>query len=205
MQKSVSVSQPTFDYEGFDAETRRQLESEAAAIRKNLLQVKTSAIQLGQRLLKVKALLPRRFGEWVGSHCDFSPRTAELFMRAAEFADGHASIAEKVSQTALFQLSAPRLDENLRRRLVDAVESGEAVSSAQIKKLIHRESAKPNASEEADVNEGYQTPQAFLEIASILIGGLAEPDLERVRSILASLDNEPIANLAVALTARDLL
>ena len=205
MTKSMSVSLPAFDYKGIDAETQRLLESEAAAIRKNLLQVKTSAIQLGHRLLKVKALLPRRFGEWVRSHCDFSPRTAELFMRAAEFADGHASIAQKLSQTALFHLSAPRLDEDLRRRLVDAVETGEVASSTEIKKLIRRESEKTNASKGADADQGYQTPQALVELVSILIGGLAEPDLERVRSIAASLENEPMANLAVALASSDSL
>lgn len=126
-------------------------------------------------------------------------------MRAAEFSEGHASIAQKLSQSALFHLSAPRLEEDLRRRLVDAVETGEVSSSTQIKKFIRRESAKTNASEGTDADQGYQTPQALLELASILIGGLAEPDLERVRSIAASLENERMANLAVALASPDSL
>ena len=183
----------TFDYKGLDTETRRQLEREAAAIRKHLFQVKTSAIQLGHHLLKVKALLPRRFGEWVGSNCDFTSRTAELFMRAAEFAESHESIAQKVSQTALFQISAPRLGDEVREKLVDAVEKGEVRSSAEIKEVIARQSIKSDGRGQGEA-EG-----ALLEIASILIENLAETNLDRVRSLASSLEKTSVASLANAL------
>jgi len=200
MPKTLPASL-TFDYKGAMQKLCGSSSAKSPPSARTYCRLRRSAIQLGHHLLKVKALLPRRFGEWVRVNYDFSSRTAELFMRAAEFAQSHESVAQKVSQTALFELSAPRLGDEVRQRLVHAVETGQVISSAQIKGLIRREPRKSGGSEGADADRGCQPPLALLELASILIGGLAEADLVRVRLIAASIEKEPISTLAVALIA----
>lgn len=198
MSKPIPAVRPIFDYRDIDQETRRHLQDEAFAIRGDLTRIKTSAIEVGRRLLAVKPLLARRFGEWVPANCDFSARTAELFMSAAKFAEEHKVIAGKVSQTSLFYLAAPKLNAHVRQYVIEAVEKGDAVSSAEIKALIRVEKMKAGASDEAAPQEE-EVPQAILEFASILIGALPDNDLERVRSLAASIDDVAFSQLAIAL------
>lgn len=176
---------PTYEYEGIDPQTRTHLENQANAIRKKLLITKRAVIEIGERLLQVKAILPHgHFGRWVVAHCDFTLHTAKNFMNAAEFANKHKNLS-KISQTGLFLLAAPKLNEEIRRRVIQAVETGAATSSTEIRQLIHKEKVEANFGSEKKGN-GTDDDVRVIEFASILIGALPQPDLDRVLSIASS-------------------
>ena len=188
-------SRTGFDYGGIEPEICARLEQEAARIRKRLFTAKRAAIEIGERLLQVKDLLPHgRFLEWVLLNCDFDPHTAQNFMNAARFARDHVKVARKLSQTGLFMLAAPRLDEGIRQRVIEAVERGEAASSSRIRALIKKE--RTPAAEPASDADGVAA--GITELVSILVGGLAQADLERVLSIVSSTDAD-FSRLAAAL------
>ena len=199
--KAGSPAKSKFDYGGLDEKTRSRLRSEETAICKDLLQIKTAAVDIGNRLIEIKTLIPQRFGAWVRGRCDFTERSAELFMSAAKFAASHKAVAERVNQTALYALAAPRLDDSVRRRVVKAIESGKASSSKEIQALIRTEkraSAPPVVDGGGDrVDDGVQA--AVQELAAILTGSLPATDLERVRTILVSIATSRFLRLAAEL------
>lgn len=201
MTKPVPSIKSQFDYSGLDEQVRSRLKAEEAAICEDLMQIKTSAVTLGNRLIEIKALIPKRFGAWVRARADFTERAAELFMSAARFAAEHKVVAERVNQTALYALAAPRLDEAVRRRVIKAIESGKVNSSSEIRGLIRQEKRaadSPMANGGGDqVDDGVQA--AVQELAAILTGSLPETDLERVRAILVSIATTRFLHLAAEL------
>jgi hypothetical protein len=198
MNKPVHIPRQ-FDYRGLDKEMRSHLEKHAISIKKSLLSIKTSVVEVGRSLLEVRELLPRRFNHWVQSNCDFSVRTAELFMNSARFADEHKQLASKVSSTALYLLSAPRLDNQVRQRVVETIEKTGASSTNEIRDLLRREKALPTNGVHRDVKSEDDASSSIDELASILLGGLAETDLARVRTIVSAINTGLFPVLAAAL------
>jgi Protein of unknown function (DUF3102) len=177
-----------YDYPGVDPQIRERVEKEEVEICQNLITAKHAAIKIGERLLQVKQLLPHgHFGRWVRARCDFTEHTASNFMNAAAFAARHKKLT-KISQTGLFLLAAPRLDENIRQRVIEAVEAGSVRSTTEIRALIHKETvatASP-AYRSEKTNDADNVGAPIIEFASILIGALSQADLDRVVSIVST-------------------
>lgn len=199
--KAVSSVKSAFDSSGLDEKTRSRLRAEEAAICKDLLQIKTAAVDIGNRLTEIKALIPKHFGAWVRARCDFTERSAELFINAARFAAEHKVVADRVNQTALYALAAPRLNDAVRRRVIKAIESGKVNSSSEIRGLIRQEkkAADPPVVDGGGDQVDDHIQGAVQEIASILIGSLPESDLGRVHTLLVSIATHRFLHLAAEL------
>ena len=199
--KASSSVKSTFDDSGLDEKTRSRLRAEEVAICKGLLQIKTAAVDIGNRLIEIKTLIPKHFGAWVRQRCDFTERSAEHFMNAARFAAAHKAVAERVNQTCLYALAAPKLDEAVRRRVIKSIESGKVNSSSEIQALIRQEkkAADPPVVDGGGDQVDDQTQEAVQEIASILIGSLPESDLGRVHTLLVSIATHRFLHLAAEL------
>ena len=172
-----------FDYGAVDIETRRKLEKKASAIQRRALLGTRAYLEVGRHLLEVKGLLPHgSFGGWVEAHCVFTAHTATNLMNAARFADEHKDLPP-LDHTSLVLLSAPRLEPPLRDRLIKAVQAG-MTSPTELRAVIKSEKARSVVASKDEVD---RDDDAMTELVSILVGGLAEADLGRVRAIIAGL------------------
>lgn len=199
MPEQVSVA--TFDYASLDSDTRRRLEKKAAVIRRNLLNGTRTYLEIGRQLLEVKLLLPHgEFGRWVEANCNFTTHSAQNFMNAAEFVGKHKELSG-LDQTAIILLSAPRLDEVVRGRVIEAVQGGMTTAKA-IRQMIkdERQAVTPRQDKPPEGEE--DLCPALREFASILVSGLSESDFDRVRSIVAGLDGS-FVEFAILLNSAD--
>lgn len=181
MSEKVSIA--AFDYAGLDAPTRRQLEKNAASIRRNVAQGTRAFLEIGRQLLEVKALLPHgSFSRWVEANCQFGQHSAQNFMHAAAFARQHEELAE-LDQTAIILLAAPRLDEAVRGRAIEAVRGG-VTTAKGIRRFLKNERMAARSPREDRLDHDPN----LREFVSILLSGLSEADLGRVRMIVSGIE-----------------
>ncbi len=182
---------------GLDTQTLRRLEKTAAAIRRSLLAGTRSYLEVGRQLIEAKVMLPHgHFAQWVADNCGFTLHSAQNFMNAASFVEKRREL-DGLDQTAIILLSAPRLDPTIRERVIEAIKGGMTKTKA-IQQMVkmEKEATNPNRGL-SDESEENVSPQ-LRELASIIVGGLAESDLDRVRSIIDGI-HEPVSCLALLL------
>ena len=103
----VAAGNPAFDYGQLDAADRDDARVEAAAIVALSARVAGDCIDIGERLLRMKARLGHgRFTRWVRAEAGHSPRRARAFMRIARRHGG----AKRPSPAVLATLAADTLD-----------------------------------------------------------------------------------------------
>src|SRR5262249_22726669 len=95
-----------------------ELESVAKRVRRRLDNMSADVIEIGCELQAVKQRLKHgQFLDWVEKACGLSARTAQLMMRAAEWAEGKNEIVAHLEPTAIYLLAAPTAPETVRREV----------------------------------------------------------------------------------------
>jgi Protein of unknown function (DUF3102) len=89
------VGRATFDYASLSSpQTAEFLRKRATRIRQGVKSTVESICDIGVQLCGAKRMLGHgQFVQWVESECGFSPRSAQNYMRASEFADKYATVA----------------------------------------------------------------------------------------------------------------
>ena len=81
-------------------------------------------IDIGRDLLVAKQTLPHgRFLPWVKAECGFAPRTAQNYMRVAEFADGKCETVSLLTPTAIYALSSKKAPPVVVHQVLQLLES----------------------------------------------------------------------------------
>jgi hypothetical protein len=114
-----------------------ELETTARRVRKRLTNMTTDAIEIGRELEAVKLRLHHgQFLNWVETACELSPRTAQLMMRASEWAEGKHEIVSHLEPTAIYLLTAPSTPDAVRQEVLSRLEEGKRPAPNVVKQMI---------------------------------------------------------------------
>jgi hypothetical protein len=117
-----------------------ELETTARRVRERLTNMTADAIEIGRELQAVKLRLHHgQFLNWVETACELSPRTAQLMMRAAEWAEGKHEIVSHLEPTAIYLLTAPSTPDAVRQEVLSRLEEGERPAPKVVKQMIRGE------------------------------------------------------------------
>jgi hypothetical protein len=100
-----------FDYGSLSPEIADALREHTARIRHQVKATTTAIVWIGRDLLAVKQMLEHgQFVQWVEKECGFSIRTAQNYMRVAEFFEGKSATVALLSPATFigFQPRMPR-------------------------------------------------------------------------------------------------
>jgi Protein of unknown function (DUF3102) len=127
----TSVSTTGFDYSTLPAETAQTLRNAVSAIRG----IQHAAISdVGRHLIdaKEKLLEHGQFLAWAEAELGISSRSAQRYMRAAQFLDGKHDTVSHLPHGILYKLSAPSAPEDVVQQVVAAAEAGTPLPASEI-------------------------------------------------------------------------
>lgn len=131
-----------YDYSLIDAEQRSQVQNAAVAIVRSGRKAQDGMIEMGQRLLEVKALLPHgQFSDWCDTEFNMSQRTVQRMMAVADaFRDDEKRHSVSLfSDSALYLLAAPSTPEAAREEVIaEAQTSGSSPTKARVQEIINQ-------------------------------------------------------------------
>lgn len=149
-----------YDYSQLDAETRQVVEQKTTEIRDRMGRAAQNIVEIGQRLIDVKAKLPHgQFGQWLKDEFDWKPTTAWKMMNvASQFKSSHCEDLG-IGASALYLLADPSTPDEIRDQFIEQAKSGEPVTHAAVKAAVTQ--AKPQtvrvlASEIGEDGDGKQ-------------------------------------------------
>ena len=127
----------TFDYGALDADTANSLRRQAERIRAQVKTTTCTIIEIGRDILAVKQHLKHgQFSKWVEAECGFTVRSAQNYMRAAEFAEGKHETVSLLEPAAVYKLVAKSTPPAVVAAAISRIESGEALNEASIKEMM---------------------------------------------------------------------
>ena len=136
---TLMAAYPTagFNYDALPVLTAKTLRTQATRIRKLVKTTTTTIIEVGHDLIAVKRTLDHgQFGAWVEAECGFSLRTAENYIRAAEFAEGKSEIVSLLPPTTVYRLSSKSAPPDLVKSFIEVASRGDVVSERSVKDAL---------------------------------------------------------------------
>jgi hypothetical protein len=134
----IKVGRAAFDYASLAADDAEFLRKWATRIRQGIKSTVEAICDIGVQLCGAKQMLGHgQFIQWVESECGFSPRCAQNYMRASEFAaDKYATVA-LLPPATLYCLSAKNTPPEVVSEVLARAANGERVSDADVRRMIH--------------------------------------------------------------------
>lgn len=189
-----------FDYNSVPASVAKFLQFQADRIRRNCV---TSILQIGNSLIGAKHYLSHgKFLAWVEQEVGILPRTAQAYMRVAQWASDKGRIVHQLRPSILYLLSASSTPKEFVDKVLERVEAGEHVGIATLRNELSasRESIRKencNGATPAGQNvEDYKKDDSpstttgrqsvVMDAIAIMADGLSPADFTRVRGILMS-------------------
>lgn len=127
----------TFDYSTLSEAASTQLEKSLATIRKNSRSTVKSAMAIGLALLDAKGHLDHGlFKFWITAQCGFSVRTAERYMRAADFLEDKYDTLSHLQLSTIYRLSAKNLPDPIAEHILAMMVKEGPLPDIQVEALI---------------------------------------------------------------------
>jgi hypothetical protein len=161
-------------------------------------QCATSIIHIGKALLEVKRHLSHGgFLRWVECEAGIPVRTAQAYMRVANWASDKCATVAHLSPSALHLLSAASVPEDFVNDVLSRAEAGERIAPSVMREELRAfrlsaraempaKRASRNDTKWAAVAAGGKASGAVAELVAILMQGLSASDFARVRDIVTS-------------------
>ncbi|MFN8493858.1 MAG: DUF3102 domain-containing protein [Caldilineaceae bacterium] len=133
-----------YDYGQIAETNRRTVQGAAVEIKAHAERAKTSMIVIGQKLMKVKELLPHgQFQEWCQLEFDMSDRMARNMMKAAEVFGSKTEIISVLSDTTMYLLAGDSVPEAAREEVIALAQTGESPKVREVKEIIEKHRPQP--------------------------------------------------------------
>ena len=125
-----------FDYGALSPKIAEALREHTARIRHQVKATTTAIVWIGRDLMAVKQMLGHgQFVRWVESECGFSARTAQNYLRAAEFLEGKSATVALLSPATLYRLSAKNAPPEVVDAVINRAADGE-ISEADVARIF---------------------------------------------------------------------
>ncbi len=197
-QVDGGTSSLRFDYDSLPSSVAKFLRGQADRIRR---QCATSVIQIGKALCEAKRHLSHGgFLRWVECEVGIPARTAQAYMRVANWASTKGATVAYLSPTALYLLSSEGIPEEFVADILTRTEAGEWIAPSVLREELKAFRSKrqsfvseicaPRATSGDTkwgvIAEGSQARVAIAELVAILVQALPAEAFERVRGIVTS-------------------
>ena len=124
-----------FDYTSLDPATSQFVQQQTGEIRALMKRTAQDIIELGQKLIAVKAKLGHgRFGDWLEAEFKWSVQTAKRFMNVAAGLQNQQFV-DFMAPSALYEIFAPSTPEAAREEALARAASGESISHKAAKSI----------------------------------------------------------------------
>lgn len=133
-----AIPEGRFDYDSIGAKAG-EVRAVADRIRQKLKTFVRGAVEIGEALLEVKALLQHgSFGSWVRAEFAWTERTARNYMSIAKrFGSKTELISDlPIWTTAAFRLAAPSVSDKARKLAIKRARAGETITVKIAKSII---------------------------------------------------------------------
>jgi hypothetical protein len=185
---------PRFDYRSVPSSQANFLKGQADRIRHQYL---TSIIQIGNALLEAKRHLSHgALLSWIQCEVRMPVRTAQAYMRVAQWASGQKPAVARLPPSVLYLLSAASTPGEFVADIIARAEAGELISPSVIRnelKLLQMNGCRNGSIVQSNMTGRLQesgTPRkvsgGLNEFVEILRRRLSAADLKRVREIVDS-------------------
>jgi hypothetical protein len=127
-----------FDYAAFAPADAAQLRNHAARLRGLITKSTADMIEIGGDLLTIKGRLEHgQFTKWIEREIGISIRTAQTFIAAAKLAVGKSETVALLPPSTVRILAAKSAPLEIVEHIIARVGSGEIVTDAAVKDMIH--------------------------------------------------------------------
>lgn len=117
-----------------------ELKEIASRIRDRTKRTATDIIETGRDLIAVKAKLGHgEFAAWLDQEFGWSVRSAQNYMRAADFIQGKNEIIAYLPPSTIYTLAARSTPQAVRDKIVADAEDGRRVDARSVQKLVRDE------------------------------------------------------------------
>ncbi len=139
-----------YDYGLIPAGQRDQVQAAAVEIVRHGRQAQENLIEVGKRLIEVKALLEHgQFADWCETEFQMSARTVQNMMNVARAFDGKSETVSLLTDSTLYLLAAPSTPAAAREKVIgQAQATGQSPTKAQVKAVIAEHKPAPPVSPE---------------------------------------------------------
>ena len=181
-----------FDYQEVTPAARSFLRSQAHRIRQRAA---ASIVAIGQDLLLAKRYLSHgTFRRWVVSEVGIPTRTAQDYMRVANWVKGKSATVAHLPPSVLYALSENRAPDEFATRILTRIEAGERFSRASVRRelsgfqkhavaeMADQVASPPAAKVQCDLPEE-RASAALVNAVRVMLSGLPSPIFSRVRDI----------------------
>ena len=128
---------PSFAYSDLPAPVAAELEAAAARIRERLTQQVRDILATGRDLLQIKDRLDHgQFESWLAHEFNMTGRTAQKYMRAAEWMADKSELSSFLSPTSVYMLSAKSTPDVVHDQIDERIQKGWPVEPERIRDLI---------------------------------------------------------------------
>jgi DNA N-6-adenine-methyltransferase (Dam)/Protein of unknown function (DUF3102) len=206
-----------FDYAALDSETRIVVQQRTTEIKALMKRAASDIIEIGQKLIEVKARLPRgSFDAWSKAEIGMERATAYRFMQVAG-TFGKSYQIDTIAPSALYLIASPSTPEETRAELIGRAEQGEAITYSAARDLIEEAQEarrydgfanipapddlddEPLSEYEQGIADAYSPPAMSQPMSILTSQGTVEwytpPDLiERARMVLGAIDLDPASS-----------
>ncbi len=139
-----------FAYSDLPAPVAAELQVVTSRIKDRLVRQVSDIIETGRDLIEVKSKLQHgQFEAWLNLSFNMTLRTAQRFMRAAEWAKDKNDIVSHLTPTTVYMLSAKSTPEGVHEQIVERLEKGLPAEPQMIRHLIKDARIKKQSSREA--------------------------------------------------------
>jgi hypothetical protein len=134
---TVQVRRTVFDYDSLAPDDAEFLRRGAARIRAGVESTMETVCLIGANLYAAKRMLGHgQFVQWVESECGFSPRSAQNYMRASEFAGDKCATVAFLPPAVVYRLAAPTAPPEVVFEVLARAANGERVSHAEVIQML---------------------------------------------------------------------
>lgn len=192
-QHAMTLQQIGFNYGVIPLNDAMDLKASAERIKVRLKRTAEDIIEIGKELIIAKDKCGHgNFETWLQAEFDMTDRSARRFIQVAETFGDKTDIVSVFNATALYALSAPSTPEEVRTEVLQRVENGEKVDTAEIERL-----KKEKADAEAKAREVESQNTQLIRDKSELQTQVFKADTENQRLQDDLADTKSALNLAI--------
>lgn len=130
-----------YDYSRLDAETRQVVEQKTTEIRDRMGRAAQNIVEIGQRLIDVKARLPHgQFGRWLEDEFGWEHTTAARMMRVASKFGNLPNI--DIAPSALYLLACDSTPDEVRDEFIEQAKAGKKITHKAVQAMVKRVKSK---------------------------------------------------------------
>lgn len=162
----TDLQQIGFNYGVMPLNDAMELKASAERIKVRLKRTADDIIEIGKELIAAKEKCGHgNFEIWLQAEFDMTDRSARRFIQVAETFGDKTDTVSVLNATALYALSAPSTNEEVRTEVLQRIENGENVTTTEIEKL--KKQLKEVNAENEQLTEKYQSSRKSVERAQM--------------------------------------